>query len=166
MTHFDVMTHGEKDIDLLFYGSLSPRRVEILTKLQDAGLAPEVHFNVYGAERDRLIDRAKVVLDIKQDAGDPDDITRTFYLDSRGACVLSENAPDKTLYSTLWPDNVVDQCKTMLASKARRNELVAWRQEKLRSRELARTVLLKAAVSEFERAPASIGEAFQAAALQ
>ncbi len=103
----------EKDIDLLFFGSLTPRRVELLTKLQDAGLAPSVHFNVFGAERDALIDRAKVVVDIKQREDDPNDKTRTFWLDSRGACVLTENDTNKA--RALDPFRIVEQCRALLA---------------------------------------------------
>lgn len=106
---------GHKDIDLLFYGSLSPRRIELLTKLQDAGLAPQVHFNVFGSERNALVDRAKVVVDIKQRADDPNDKTRTFFLDSRGACVLTEN--DTNPRRALQPDRIVEQCRGLLADE-------------------------------------------------
>ncbi len=52
-----------KDIDVLFYGSLSERRLSLLSELQAAGLAPSVHFGVFGAARNALIDRSKLVVD-------------------------------------------------------------------------------------------------------
>lgn len=120
-----------KDIDLLFYGSLSPRRIELLTKLQDAGLAPQVHFNVFGAERNALVDRAKVVVDIKQRADDPNDKTRTFFLDSRGACVLTEN--DTNPRRALQPERIVEQCRELLANQALRGMHAADRRAELKA---------------------------------
>lgn len=119
-----------KDIDLLFYGSLSSRRIEILTKLQDAGLAPQVHFNVFGAERNALVDRAKVVVDIKQRTDDPNDKTRTFFLDSRGACVLTEN--DENAGRRLDPERIVEQCRALLADPWPRAQHVASRSADLK----------------------------------
>lgn len=119
-----------KDIDLLFYGSLSERRVELLTRLHDAGLGIDVHFNVFGAERNALIDRAKVVVDIKQHEGDPDDATRTFYLDSRGACVLSEN--DRSSGRRLRPNDIVFLCKHLLGSEENRRRHAKSRREELK----------------------------------
>ncbi len=111
--------NAAKDIDILFYGSLSERRQQILERLQDAGLKPSVHFGVFGADRNRLIDRSKLVLDIKQRETDPSDESRNFFLDSRGACVLSENDPDKR--RVLIPDRIVQQCRGLLASDGMRD---------------------------------------------
>lgn len=119
-----------KDIDLLFYGSLSDRRVQILQKLQANGFTPSVHFGVFGEERNRLIDRSKLILDIKQHDGDPNDSTRTFVLDSRGACVLSENDPDPR--RVLLPDRVISQCRQMLKSDGMRDFHVKSRQADLK----------------------------------
>jgi hypothetical protein len=109
---------GPKDIEILFYGSLSERRLALLTKLQEAGLAPSVHFGVFGERRNSLIDRAKLIVDIKQHDGDPNDSTRTFFLDSRGACVLSENDPDPR--RVLMPARIVEQCRHMLRAEGMR----------------------------------------------
>jgi len=120
----------EKDIDLLFYGSLSQRRVELLTKLQDAGLAPSCHFNLFGYERNVLIDRAKVIVDIKQRAEDPNDKTRTFFLDSRGACVLTENDEDDR--RRLRAGSIVQQCRELLANPELRRVHAASRRAELK----------------------------------
>jgi hypothetical protein len=109
-----------RDIGLLFYGSLSPRRLALLEKLENSGLRPSVHFGVFGEARNALIDRAQVVVDIKQNEGDPDDPTRTFFLDSRGACVLSEN--DKDPKRRLAPWNIVEQCRNLLKNEGKRAE--------------------------------------------
>jgi len=118
-----------KDIDLLFYGSLSERRMEVLTKIANADLRIEAHFGVFGAARNALVDRAKVIVDVKQRAEDPNDKTRTFFLDSRGACVLTEN--DENRFRRLFPHDVVEQCRRLLADPETRRAHAASRRAEL-----------------------------------
>lgn len=54
----------EQDIDVLFYGSLSERRRKVLENVRQAGLNVMAVSNVYGAARDALIARSKVVLNL------------------------------------------------------------------------------------------------------
>lgn len=119
-----------KDIGVLFYGSLSPRRIALLEKLENSGLRPSVHFGVFGETRNALIDRSRLVVDIKQNEGDPDDSTRTFFLDSRGACVLSEN--DRDAKRRLAPWNIVEQCRGLLKDDSKRAEHAASRLSELK----------------------------------
>ena len=53
-----------QDIDVLFYGSTNQRRLQILDELEATGLNVQAVFGVYGTERDALIARAKVVLNL------------------------------------------------------------------------------------------------------
>lgn len=53
-----------KDIDVLVYGSMNPRRQRILTQLKDMGIKYTSIFNVYGAQLDAYLARAKLVLNI------------------------------------------------------------------------------------------------------
>lgn len=106
-----------RDLDVLFYGSITPRRARILESLSAAGIQVTALYGVLGAERDRYIDRAKVVLDLKQDGDEPDDQTRAWWAVSRGACVLSENAPvsaSRTLIR-ICPQTVVEHVKSALS---------------------------------------------------
>lgn len=136
----------EKDIPLLFYGSMSPRREEILTRLHRANLGLECHFNVFGAERNALVDRAKVIVDVKQRAEDPNDKTRTFWLDSRGACVLTEN--DEDPIRRLDPERIVAQCKALLDSPELREASIDQRSNELRRVDVtAGIAALKSALS-------------------
>lgn len=130
--------NAPKDIGLLFYGSLSERRVALLTKLENSGLRPSVHFGVFGEARNALIDRAQLVVDIKQTEGDPDDATRTFFLDSRGACVLSEN--DKDPKRKLAPWNIVEQCRDLLKDPAKRAAHAAARRADLKPTDITQAV--------------------------
>lgn len=129
---------SKQDIPILFYGSLSERRVALLTKLQDAGLAPSVHFNVFGAERDALIDRAKIVVDIKQGDFDPNDNTRLFALDARSACVLSEHDDDPS--RALVPWKIVEQCRELLENPRLRRERIRSRQAELKPMDVTAAV--------------------------
>ena len=61
----DRIVHSkQKDIDILFYGSINERRKILLDKLIAAGLKVVAIFGVYGAERDSYIARAKIVLNL------------------------------------------------------------------------------------------------------
>lgn len=144
-----------KDIDLLFYGSLSEYRVATLSKLSDAGLNIEAHFGVFGAERNALIDRSKVIVDVKQRQDDPDDLTRTFFLDSRGACVLTENDQDKL--RALDSGRVVEQCRWLLSSDERRARHAKARRDELRLVDVGPAIAaLEAAIGKpVQRAPAN-----------
>ncbi len=58
-----------QDIDILFYGDISTRRAPVLDALRETGLNVVIVSDVYGAERDALIARAKVVLNIHNHDG-------------------------------------------------------------------------------------------------
>lgn len=107
-------THGEP-IDVLHYGSVTARRARILEALSKAGVHVTALYGVLGQKRDAYIDRAKVVLDLKQFGEEPDDQTRAFWALSRGACTLSENAP-RGLLAHVDPSTIVSAVQTLLAS--------------------------------------------------
>ncbi len=87
-----VMPAKEKDIDVLFYGSMNMRRQSILTKLKRR-LPNVLHlYGVYGAERDDYVARSKVVLNMHYTDGRQPafEIARVGYLLANRALVLSE----------------------------------------------------------------------------
>src|SRR3569833_2235413 len=53
-----------KDIDVLFIGSLNPRRQLVLNQLRDAGLRTLHLFDKYGSERDAYIARSMLLMNI------------------------------------------------------------------------------------------------------
>lgn len=79
-----------KDIDILFYGSLNKRRADILRALQIGGLKVAHLFNVYGQERDAVIARSKVVMNIHQFDSKVFEIVRVSFLLANRVCVLTE----------------------------------------------------------------------------
>lgn len=81
---------AEQDIDVLFYGSLNPRRAAILEALRGAGLNVPHVFGVYGEERDRLIARAKVVLNMHFYESSIFEMVRVSYLLANRKAVVAE----------------------------------------------------------------------------
>ena len=82
------------DLDLLFFGSLNPRRLAVIDRLRAAGLRVEAVFGVYGRMRDALIARAKVVLNVHFYEAKVLEMVRISYLLANRCCVLSEMSSD------------------------------------------------------------------------
>lgn len=54
----------ERTIDVLFYGKLTQRRVDVIGELMRTSLTVGVFSNVFGALRDDLMSRSKIVLNV------------------------------------------------------------------------------------------------------
>ena len=78
------------DIDVLFYGSVNERRLKALNEIEARGLNVTSVFGVYGAERDALIARSKVVLNLHMYKSEIFEIVRVFYLLTNGIAVVGE----------------------------------------------------------------------------
>ena len=81
---------GSQDIDVLFYGSLNDRRAHILDQLDARGLTVMRAFGVYGEERDALIARAKVVLNVHYYEARILELVRVSYLLANRKAVVAE----------------------------------------------------------------------------
>ena len=82
---------SEKDIDVLFYGSSSIRRENIMTKLKEKGL--KIYFggnNLWGEKRNQLISRSKIVLNIHYYKEPILETTRLSHLITNQSFVISE----------------------------------------------------------------------------
>lgn len=85
---------GTQDIDVLFYGSLNPRRSAVLDQLGATGARVEKLFGLYGPERDAFIARAKIVLNMHFYDAKILEVVRIFYLLANGVFVVSERGAD------------------------------------------------------------------------
>ncbi len=85
-----IVQAREKDIDVLFYGSISTRRQEALGLIERAGVRVKRLFNVYGRERDSYISRARLVLNLHAYEDQILEIVRISYLMINGIAVVSE----------------------------------------------------------------------------
>ncbi len=79
-----------QDIDVLFYGALNERRIRSLERVEARGLRVHRAFGVYGTERDALIARAKVVLNLHFHRARVLEIVRVSYLLANRKAVVCE----------------------------------------------------------------------------
>lgn len=86
-----------EDIDVLFVGSMNPRRKAVLDAIAARGKNVVAAFNVYGKERDDLIARAKIVLNVHFYEAKVFEIVRVSYLLANKKCVVSEGGEDREL---------------------------------------------------------------------
>jgi len=85
IAHADV-----KDIDVFFYGSITPRRERILEQFKNRGAQVFGVFRAYGPERDKLIARSKIILNLHQFDLPHLEEVRISYLLNNHCFVLSE----------------------------------------------------------------------------
>jgi len=119
-----------QDIDVLFYGSITPRRKAILQELAETGMAVHVAFGVYGSERDALIARAKVVLNLHaHDGWGFESVRVAWLLANRKAVVCEANAPseiDADLRDAVLGvpyTGLVDACRLLVHDEIARRRL-------------------------------------------
>ena len=84
----------DKNIDVLFYGSINARREHIINKLKDRKINVKTLFGVYGKERDDLIAKSKLILNMHMYESKIFEIVRVFYLLSNSIPVISEVGSD------------------------------------------------------------------------
>lgn len=84
-----VIHKDDKDIDVLFYGSLNHKRLEILNALGKV-CNLKIVTNAFADQLDELISRSKVILNIHYYEMDVQEQVRIFYLLCNGCCVVSE----------------------------------------------------------------------------
>jgi hypothetical protein len=85
-----------QDIDVLFVGSLPPRRKAVLDQMGALGLRVAAVFGLYGQERDKAISRAKLMLNVHMYDAKILEIVRISYLLANHCAVLSEHSSDLT----------------------------------------------------------------------
>ena len=126
----DSLTRIKKtreDIPILFYGSVNDRRQRIFDALKADGVEIVHAFNVYGAERDALIARAKIILNVHFYADKVFEIVRVMYLLANQKFVISESGLDHALEQPFVGgmifapyDGLVEQCRNFLKRKENR----------------------------------------------
>src|ERR1700691_913216 len=119
-----------QDIDVLFYGSLNDRRNHILNALKNAGVKVHSAFGVYGKDRDDLIARARIVLNIHFYESKVFEIVRVSYLLANSKAVVTEGSEDAKIKKGLSDavlslpyDRLVDGCCSLLQNEAERQAL-------------------------------------------
>ena len=119
-----------EDIDVLFYGSINPRRAQILEALRARGLRVEHLFGVYGEARDAAIARAKIVLNTHFYEAKLFEIARVSYLLTNGKAVVCEHSAmgveDEFLRDAMAYvpyEELVDTCVALVKNEGRRRRI-------------------------------------------
>jgi hypothetical protein len=118
------------DIDVVFCGSLTERRVAILQSLRERGVNVESVCGVYGTERDALLARAKIALNLHAFESKVFEIVRVSYLLANQLFVVSEPGLGEPVERALASgvafadyDDLVERCVHYLAAEQERREI-------------------------------------------
>jgi hypothetical protein len=125
---YNICQNNKKDIDILFYGLMSQRRIKIIKDLQKVNInvyCPNypIHKPVWGQEKIDLISRAKIVINIHYHSDPKDqtnDLLRIMFLLANKVPVVQEETLDKDLDDKLKDiivpySGIVPRCKELLA---------------------------------------------------
>ncbi|QNM96183.1 hypothetical protein [Chitinimonas koreensis] len=152
-----IAVQPAEEVDVLFYGTMSPRRQAILDALRARGLHVRYAYGVYGAERDALIGGAKLVLNLHNRGARIFELVRVSYLLANGRAVVAECDDATELPADLRDglcavpyDGLVDACAALVADPAARRELGRRALAAMRRRDAAGLLatLLKAEAAE------------------
>lgn len=119
----------EKDIDVLFFGSKCARRENIYSLLEKTDLRVQFHWNsIWGNDRDQLISRSKIVLNLHYYDNAILETPRITYLLANRATVISEpgrNSNLNDMYSSYihfanTPAEIVELCIKVCQQKEER----------------------------------------------
>jgi hypothetical protein len=119
-----------QDIDVLFYGAVNERRKALLDAMTAAGIGLQHVFGVYGAQRDALIARAKLVLNIHAHPTKIMEVVRISYLLANRKAVVTE-LDDMTAFDADLRDavagvpyeRIIEECRRLLADDEARQAL-------------------------------------------
>ena len=130
-----------QDIDVLFFGSMNPRRRAVLQDLIARGVRVVAVFDVYGAERDALIARSRIVINLHFYEAQVFEIVRVSHLLANRICVVSESGLDLALEAPFRQgiafapyESLVQTCLELLADPKRRAALATAGHEAFRAR--------------------------------
>jgi len=124
-----VLPAPGQDIDVLFYGSANERRKRIVEQLRAAGVNVYAVYGVYGEERDRLIARSKIVLNVHYWEAKLFEIVRISYLLANSKAVVSESSEDELesdyqgAILSLPYESLVEGCLSLLKDEKERRQL-------------------------------------------
>jgi len=89
----DRMRKQSPEYDCLFYGGLNRRRHKLLHEIQDLGVNLKFLHGVYGEERDALIEKSKLVLNLHLYDSEIFEMVRVNYLMHNKICIVTELNP-------------------------------------------------------------------------
>jgi hypothetical protein len=129
-----IESAAQQDIDILIYGSVGERRLAVLdsvSKLSNLGVSTVLACGLYGAGRDNLIARAKIVLNINHMTNRKIfEVVRVSYLMANAKAIVADVSPDTYIESDLVDgvvlvpvEQIAETCYRLLADEAARRQL-------------------------------------------
>lgn len=95
MKRFERRPPADRDIDVVFCGFLNERRIAVLEDLKKRGIHVAVPtYDTWGKDRDDVIARAKLALDMRYYEDGIFPTLRTLHLVANGMPVVSETSPE------------------------------------------------------------------------
>jgi len=125
-----IVRAAAPDIDVVFVGTFHKRRAAVLQELHDAGCNVVASSQCFGAERDALFARARIVLNLHIVDAKIFEIVRCSYLLANRLCVVSETGGDEALEAPLRGgvafaayDDLVSTCLALLGDDDARAQI-------------------------------------------
>ena len=139
-----IPKRSQEAIDVLFYGLPSNSRLSVFRDLCLSGLRAVYACGLYGAPRDELISRAKLVLNLNlYTESRVFEVVRVSYLLSNSKAVVSDLHPDSDIDPDLRdalafapPDGIVETCARLIGDDAARHALEHRALETIRRRDI------------------------------
>lgn len=100
------LSNSQKEIDVLFYGSITPSRLNVLNAIEASGLKLKKIFGLFGAERDYYIERSKIILNLHQHDSKIFEIVRVHYLMNNSKVVVTQCDHDSKIDAN-YQDGVI-----------------------------------------------------------
>src|SRR5262249_47367409 len=128
---------------ILFYGSSSEYRFRLLNELCEQGLRVVFACGLYGASRDNLIARSKIVLNLNKYAESIFEIARVSYLLANRKAVVSDIRDNTFIELDIFgavefarPEALANACIRLIADDKARTDLATRGEAIMRKRDI------------------------------
>lgn len=118
MERFQPLPWSARDIDVVFAGCMNARRQHVLDAFARHGLRTTVLSTAYGPERDKILARAKLAINMLYYEDGTFAVLRTTHCAANSVAVVSEianEAPGWTYPAPVPYAQLVDACRELLA---------------------------------------------------
>ena len=149
-----IVSAPQQDIDVLFYGAVTDRRRRILDALTAEGVRVHVGFGIYGMQRDALIARSRLVLNLHAEGSRVFEVVRVSYLLANAKAVVAEDSDDfgalADAVAVCSYDSAIAVCQRLLHNDGERRALEA-RAFSLFAARPQQDILLAAGIPQLQR---------------
>ena len=124
LTNIEPATY---EYDVLHIGSITQRRIDIINALAHVGVKMHYAFGVYGKQRDELIAKSKIIINVHFYEAKRFEIVRCSHLMANKKCIVSEisegGEPFHEGIAFTDYDGIVSRCLDLLGDDNARNKL-------------------------------------------